>query len=189
MKIEVFNNPPSDMTDEIAFEIGRWNFPSFYSCIRWKINRESCKYYYFFDWSLGWGLPCKDLEGTGKYITDWENIELWGTLKTEKFKKISHKLSFVKGSLQSYAGHINKDRIVFAYANSYDLRDFIAKCLEDVIKDEFLLEKDQGKFGERAFNRNCPEYKIVKDEIIGTMPGTPKTELIADKKILDYFIK
>jgi hypothetical protein len=47
------------MTDEIAFKLGKFDFPSFYSFALWKINRETFPLMYFFNWSMGWGSPAK----------------------------------------------------------------------------------------------------------------------------------
>lgn len=173
------------MTDEIAFRLGKFDFPHFYSDAIWKLNKEPFPLLYFFDWSMGMGTPCKNEEG---HPTDWEGFNLHGRLKTETIKEISHKLNYIRGRLDSYSVKITEESILICYANSYDFRDFLAECLEDVIKDKFvLLPQVDGELG-RSYNRNCPKYQIIKSETVGTIPGNPHIELKADKEIINYLI-
>ncbi|MEK6878447.1 MAG: hypothetical protein AABY22_02505 [Nanoarchaeota archaeon] len=174
------------MTEETAYKLGKLDFPCFYSQVLWKMNREPFELANFFEWNMGMGWPCKKSD-KGEYITDWENIYLHGSLKINEFKEIKHKLAYIRGRLNSYSVNIQNNTIKITYANSYNLRDFLTKCLEDVIMDKFVLLPEEN--GVRKFSDKIPKYTITKSEIIGTIPGTPSVELIADKEIIDYIIE
>ena len=172
------------ITDETAFKLGKFDFPHFYSQARWKVNKEPFELAHFFNWGLGMGWPCDPVT----YETDWYNIQLYGSLKTKEIKEIPHKLAYIRGRLQGYSVSITENTISIHYANSYDLRDLLAECLQDVIMDRFvLLPQKEGEPG-RSFNSNAPKYNITKNEIVGTIPGTPSVTLEADKEIINYII-
>lgn len=175
------------MTDEIAYKLGKFDFPSFYQIAMWKVNKEPFELAHFFDWRIPGGMggwACKQEGET--YVTDWENVQAGGYLKLEEIKEISHKLAYIRGRLDSYSVKIEKDKISVHYANSHNFRDFLAQCFEDVIQDKFmLLPKKDGAWG-REFNQNCPKYKVMKNERIGTIPCTPSVTLEADKEIINY---
>ena len=174
------------MTDEIAYRLGKLDFPCFYDCVLWKINKEPFELIHFFDWSLGFGTPLHKVGD--KLETDWNAFTLFGRVKFEKIETISQKLAYIRGRLSSYSVTIDATSIHVGYANSYDTRDFFAICLGDVIMDRFALEPVKlGEIG-RSITLNCPKYCIQKSEIVGTTPGTPSVELKGDPEVISYIV-
>lgn len=164
------------MTDEVAYKLGKFDFPSFYNIVLWRVNKEPFELAPFFKWELpGMGVGCKFING--EWVTDWESIAASGYLKLEEIKEISHKLAYIRGRLDNYSISISKNEISVHYANSYNFRDFLAQCFEDVIKYKF--KKDY-------FNQPPLHYYIKKGENIGTIPGTPSVTLLASEEIIKY---
>ena len=165
---------PSEMTNEIAYRLGKFDFPSFYGSVRLDIG-QPVDLYNFFEWT-------KDSQGVS-----------YGNLKTNTFnKEDSHKLNYVRGRLSSYSVSVTNTTIHIHYANSYDLRDFMARCINDVCINKFVLDPPtiDPKSGckRRVFknSKDCPKFEVWNKERVGTMPGTPYIEVIADKIVIDY---
>lgn len=181
---------PLIMTDEIAYQLGKFNdFPTFYSYAVWRPNKQPFPLYRFFTWGLSWGgVPLKN---NNLSETDWENVTLYGSLKTSEIKTISQKLAYIRGRLQSYSVKIDENQIWICYANSYDFRDFIVDCFNDVLNDKFLLDKigDNGELIRNFTPKDTiPKWTIEKSETVGTIPGTPQITLKADKEVIDYIL-
>src|SRR3990167_6589713 len=119
------NNIIFKMTDEIAYKLGKFDFPSFYSFVRWYPNKEPFPLAHFFTWGLGMGWPVDTSDNN--HNTNWSSISLSGKLKTELFTEISHKLNYIRGRLSSYSVKIEETKIYVCWANSYDIRDFFVE--------------------------------------------------------------
>ena len=175
------------MTDDIAYKLGKFDFPHFYQIAMWKVNKEPFELAYFFEWTLPGGLsgwPCKRVGE--EYVTDWENIQAGGDLKLDLIKDISHKLAYIRGRLDSYSVRIEENEISVHYANSHNFRDFLAQCFHDVIMDKFiLLPKTDGELG-RVFNKDAPEFSIEKFEVYGTIPSSPSVKLKTTPEVIKY---
>lgn len=174
------------MTDEIAYRLGKLDFPCFYDQVLWKMNKEPFELLYFFKWSLGSATPCR--RAGEKWETDWNAFSLFGQVKFEEIKTISQKLAYIRGRLSSYSVAVTPTSIYVGYANSYKTRDFFASCLTDVIMDRFVLEPPKNGGIGRCIIMNHPKYSIQKSETIGTIPGTPSVELVADPEVISYII-
>lgn len=177
----------SIMTDEIAYKLGEYKFKTFYNQVMWKVNKEPFELYHFFNWSLNClGMPVIMIEKG--YRIDWENINAYGTLNTSLFKGVSHELNYIRGWLKSHPPYVRDNIVTINYANSYDLRDFMAQCLLDVITDKFLLmPRIEGECG-RNFVRDRPKFNVNKTEIMGCVPGCPSIELVANDTIIQYLL-
>lgn len=155
------------MTDDIAFELGQFNFKRFYSHVIWNINREPFPLYYFFNWKVGHplgGVPIK----SETHEVDWDNIDASGTLKKECFIEKSHKLSYIRGVISNHNGRtITETSITLCWGNSYDLVDIFVEFCRDIL------------FGKSGFS-------ITKFERVGTYPGTPKVTIEAKPEIIKY---
>lgn len=156
------------MTDKVAFDLGKFDFPHFYQDVIWRINKEPFPYIHFFNWGLPCGTPCKN-----DYSTDWENFSLKGGLKTNMFTDISHKLAYIRGRLTSYSVNITENSISVCWANSHNLRDFFAKCLTEIVLDKFTYIK----------------YELTKDNGLMMTPATPEINFISSKEVIDYIVK
>lgn len=178
------------MTEEIAYKLGEFNFPSFYQNAIWKPNKETFPLASFFNWGLSGGWPCKrKTDGSGEYEEDWTNISLSGGLKLSEIKTIGQKLAYIKGRLKSYSVTIEPTKIRVLYANSHNFRDFFAQCAHDVISDKFVYEEESTESGGlklRRFKRNSPNFKIITAEGIMSIPATPYCEILADTEIITY---
>lgn len=171
------------MTDEVAFQLGKFDFPHFYHLAQWKLNKEPFPLFRFFDWHFPGGLggtPCKKINGPDgeEYVVDWESMTIGGMLKLDTIKDISHKLNYIRGRLTSYSVKVGKNKITICYANSHAFRDFTAKCLAEVILDKFNV----------IFPDPSLHYKITCGETIGTIPATPYVELEASEEIIKYIV-
>lgn len=156
---------PSQMTNEIAFRLGKGEGQKFYDSAMWRPNLEDFPLCHFFDWKLT-SLSFGSLDGK-----DWD-IHLNGTLKPEKFETIEHKLHYLRGRLSSYSVIIIPDSLSISYANSYASRDLWAKWAREVIENHF-------GWGRKTF-------EIITGELCGTVPGSPYVILKADKEIIDF---
>ncbi len=154
------------MTNEIAFEIGKGDFPRFYDSPTWRPNVEYFKYVKFFDWSHPM-YGGKVALGVQEEIK-WEWI-FHGSLK-ESFFDLEHKRFYIKGVLASYAGKKNLDSLSFCFANSLPTRDRVAKWAEEILKDEFGGQKT---------------WQIRKDEK-HTVPIVASLVIEADEEVVDY---
>lgn len=170
-----------EMTEEIAFELGKFDFPSFYQIALWKINKEPFPLAHFFSWTVpgGMGWPCKQLSD-GSYETDWENLTVGGRLKTEHINSIPLKLAYVRGRLQSYSVTVTDKTIKVYYANSYEFRDFFAQCLRDILTDKYWAAPNN--------MMTAPKWTICVGETLGTIPGTPWVKLEGDEEVVKYIV-
>ena len=177
------------MTDEIAFQLGKFDFPHFYQQAIWRLNKEPFPLFRFFDWRFPGGFggtPCNYVDG--ECLPDWENMTIGGTLKTDEIKEIAHKLAYIRGRLQSYSVSIERNKISVHYANSHSFRDFMAQCLNDVIFDKFVLLPSEDGGMSRKFSDKRYKYSIIKSETHGTIPCTPCVILEADEEIIKYIV-
>jgi hypothetical protein len=154
---------PDQITNEIAFEIGKGDFLSFYDSPTWRPNCEYFKYVRFFDWGNPnqYGTPNSDKE------LEW-NWHFIGSLKENLFN-LEQKRHYIRGVFASYAGKIVENHLSFCFANSFPTRDRIAKWSDEVLKNKFggervwLIEKSQNML-------TCPAIASLKikgdDEII-----------------------
>lgn len=177
---------PYTMTDEIAYKLGALDFPHFYQSVRWKLNKEPFELCHFFEWSFPSGTPCKKVGDD--YVTDWDSFALHGDVKLDLIKDISHKLAYIRGRLSSYSVQITSTSIYVGYANSHNLRDFLAQCFHDVLFDRFTLApQKEGELG-RSFVHEAPCYIIVMDETLGTIPCTPHVTLTSTEEVICYIV-
>lgn len=146
----------------IAFQLGEFKFNNrFYSLIGWKINQEPFELHEYFDWKL-------DYVDT----VNWTNTTFWGYIRFEKLETLSDKLDFIRGNISRAAKRKDDNTLYFGWANSYDIRDFVASSLSDIITQKFPQET----------------FYIKKSETIGTCPGTPFAELITSQNVIDYIL-
>lgn len=156
---------PYKMTNDIALEIGRGDFPSFYDSPTWKPNVEHFKYVIFFDW----GAP--NLGGTQNSNKEIEWC--WhfnGSLKESSFN-LEQKRHYIRGVLSSYAGRVAEGCLSFSFANSFPTRDRIAKWADEILKDKFGGQKT---------------WLIEKSERTTTMPAIANLEIKGDDEIITY---
>ena len=99
------------MTNDIAFNLGAFNYPSFYD---WAIMGCDNKYVDFFEWDNG-----------------------YGALDESKFETLEHKYYYIKGRLSSYSVGIKDDSITVVYANSIISRDRFVKWLRELLIFKF----------------------------------------------------
>ena len=149
----------SVLTNDIAFNLGAFNYKSFCDRAEWVPNIEKFEYMYFFNWEVG--NTCE------------KNIIFTGKLKEECFKTIEHKHFYIKGRLSSYSVSIKDNIITIFYANSIESRDRFVKWV-----NELLLSN----FGEDKKNR----WNIKTEDGMTTIPCTPSFILKADKEIINY---
>ncbi len=159
------------MTDEVAFELGKFDFPCFYEHALWRVNIDPFPLYHFFKWKMGWGIP---VSGGEESKVLWDEIKLEGMLDLTKFTDISHKLAYVRGRLNSYSVSSTETTLSVGWANSYRIRDFFVECLEDSLKVNFGL---------------ATKWTIEKGEGKCTIPGTPYAKLTADKHVIDFILE
>ena len=153
------------MTDDIAYVLGKFDMKHFYGDALWAVNLEPFEYHHFFTWSMG-NKVMRDSEGRGDYFN------LVGTLNTNLFTNVSHKLNYIRGRVSSHSVVWNDGQLTVYWANSYNLRDFFVKCLEDVLRAEGVV------------------YTIeVSEGIIGSCPGTPGMTLECDSEVISRFFK
>lgn len=155
---------PHEMTDEIAFKLGEFNFPRFYDMAMWQPNIEDFEYAYFFNWSAGMGLFCFLGEGNPHSFT--------GHLNESKFETLNHKLKYIQGRLSSYSVTITDTSIHIGYANSHKSRDRVAKWLDEILKDKFGGQKTW--------------LITTSDGLKTTIPLTPSVQISSDKEVIDY---
>ncbi len=105
------------MTNEIALDLGAFNYPCFYDTA---VFIEDFKYVDFFDWST---------------------FDL-GELKEDKFETLEHKYYYVKGRLSSYSVNIEENEISIYYANSFASRDRFVMWAKELIKARFEESKE-----------------------------------------------
>lgn len=177
---------PSIMTDEIAYRLGKLDFPHFYDQVVWRVNQEPFELLRFFDWFLSSGTPCHQVGD--EWETAWDSFCLRGCVKFEEIKTISQKLAYIRGRLSSYSVSISPTTITVGYANSYKTCDFFASCLTDVIMDRFVLGAAKDGEPYRCFAANPPKYSVRKSETLGTIPGTPSVQLAADPEVISYIV-
>ena len=101
------------MTNDIAFELGAFNYPCFYD---WAIRKDTDDFEYenFFVWN-------------GEY----------GHLDESKFETLEHKFYYIKGRLSSYSVGIEDDKITVVYANSIKSRDRFIKWMNELLMFDF----------------------------------------------------
>ena len=148
-----------DMTNDIAFDLGAFNYPCFYDMAVWIPNKESFKYVNFFEWSAP--------------VYSNLNWTFYGDLNERKFETLEHKHYYIKGRLSSYSVHIKDDSITVFYANSVESRNRFVKWAH-----ELLIVN----FGENE------KWSIKKMDGGNTVvPNTPGLILNANKEIINYF--
>lgn len=156
------SNISQQITNEIAYALGKMDFPRFYDYALWKPNIEEFEYVYFYNW-----FNPRQCSPDGQ---NW----VWfmeGELREEMFKTLEQKLSYIRGRLAAYSVTITDTSIYVGYANSYGSRDRVEKFLNEILKDKFGGNKT---------------WTIKKGETPGTIPGTPFINLIADSEIIKY---
>lgn len=154
---------PHIMTNEIAFELGRFNFPCFYDIVIWSPNVKDFEYANFFRWKSGMGLYCK--------IEDDYKHTFCGYLDEEKFKTLEHKLKYIQGRLSSYSVKLQDNYIHIGYANSYESRNRVVKWAHEILKKKFGgLKTWEIKTGEHGL----------------TTPGTPYLEIFGDSELIAF---
>ncbi len=112
------------MTNEIAFDLGAFNYPCFYDKA---VFKEGFKYVDFFDWSVPDSDELKDSD--------------LGELKEEKFEMLEYKYYYIKGRLISYSVIREEDKISVYYANSFNSRDRFVKWIKELIENRFGQSK------------------------------------------------
>lgn len=117
------------MTNEIAFQLGKGDYPRFYDSPEWRPNIEEFEYVHFFNWES----PIKGQQENEENYT-WL---FYGHLKEEVFTSLDFKKSYIRGVIGSYAGKILETSIVFGFANSSKTRDRVAKWADEILKDKF----------------------------------------------------
>lgn len=134
---------PCQMTNEIAFEIGKGDYNRFYDYPTWKPNVEYFKYAKFFNWGNPTQGGAPKLNGEIEWL--WF---FYGSLKEELFN-LEQKKHYIKGVLASYAGKILGNSLSFNFANSSGTRDRIAKWADEILKEKFggkktwVMKKDE----------------------------------------------
>ena len=153
------------MTDEIAFQLGKGDYPSFYDSPEWRPNIEKFEYVHFFNW----GNP---IEGRQENEESWMWI-FYGQLKEDCFTNLDFKKSYIRGILNSYAGKVLETSIVFNFANSSKTRDRVAKWADEILKDKFGGQKT---------------WSIKKDET-PTCPMIVRLFIEADEEMIKFLVK
>lgn len=169
------------MTEEIAFKLGKLDFPCFYQLVQWKVNKEPFPLAYFFRWSVpggigGWPLVYNEAK---EHVTDWQNLTASGSLRTELIDSPALKLAYIRGRLDSYSVSIFSGSIRVGYANSYNLRDFLAQCFQDVLAEKFWYGKNMIE---------SPKWTVSLGEDLGSIPGTPWVLLEGDLEVIEYIV-
>lgn len=162
------------MTEEIAFKLGVFDFPRFYSQVLWQLNKEPFELFNYFKWSFPtfFGTSCKISDDMKTYFTDWENLQIGGTIKFDLINSTKLKLAYIRGNIKSGNCTVSEQGLYFVFANSYDIRDFLAEFIEEVLTEKF------GKL----------EFSLELGQTNGTCPGTPHIKLKARKEIIDYLV-
>jgi hypothetical protein len=146
------------MTEEIAYNIGAFKYPSFYDSASWALKAYTVfEYVNFFVWGYG-----------GYATAPFESQILHGRLREEMFTDLSHKFNYIIGRLSSYSVGIEKNRISVVYANSIKSRDRFAKWLDEILTVKY------GKIG----------WVIKKIESGCTCPLAPGLTVEGDEDIL-----
>jgi dUTP pyrophosphatase len=148
-----------EMNNNIAFDLGAFNYPCMWDNAVWISNKENFKYIYFFEW----GSPCYS-------GSDWM---FYGRLDGKKFKTLEHKHYYIKGRLSSYSVGIEDESITVYYANSIRSRDIFVKFISELIVHNF--GKDMN-------------WHIDTTDGINTVPCTPGLILKADKEIIKWIL-
>jgi hypothetical protein len=156
-----------EMTDEIAFDIGKGIIDAFYDIPVWipNVNDEKCsKYIGFYKWEFwnGYGTQCS----------------FAGSLKEDLFKTIEHKRQYIKGRLSSYSAATTETSIVVGYANSFKSRDRFGKFAQDIIFDKYDF-----------IHPLTSSVKIIMSQGMASIPATPNISITADKEIIQYLTK
>jgi len=146
------------MDNDIAFDLGAFNYPSFCDMAGWIPNKEPFDYAHFFKWE-------PPLHSGSAWI-------FHGYLDESKFETLEHKYYYIKGRLSSYSVGIKDDSITVVYANSIGSRDRFVKWAKELI---------MFKFGKGAV------YSIETTDGADTIPCTPSLVLKASKEIIEYF--
>ena len=146
------------MDNDVAFDLGAFNYPCMYDMATWIPNKEPFDYAHFFKWAA-------PLYSGSAWI-------FHGHLDEGKFEILEHKYYYIKGRLSSYSVTIKNDSITVYYANSIKSRDRFVKWAKELIIFEF---------GKHAV------WSIETDDGPDTMiPLTPSLVLRADKEIIEY---
>jgi len=162
------------MTEEIAFKLGVFDFPRFYSQVLWKLNKEPFELFKYFKWSFPaqCGPTCKIADDGKSFITDWENLQIGGTIKFSLINSTKLKLAYIRGNIKGGHCKVSEEELSFIFANSYDIRDVLAEIIEEVLFE---------KFGDG-------EFSLELGQTLGTCPGTPYIKLKARREIIDYLV-
>lgn len=159
-----WGDEPSSMTNEIAFEIGKGDFSSFYDTPVWSPNIEIFKYVKFFDWS--WPQQGGGRRDDGEYYCRWS---FSGTLREPEFN-LEHKKYYIRGALASYAGRVTANTLSFCFANSFQKRDRIANWTDEILKKKFGGNK---------------VWSIVRSDKV-SIPGIASLIIALDKEAIDF---
>lgn len=151
---------PSQMTNNIAFELGRGDYPRFYDMPRWAPNVENFKYAYFFEWSSP--VRAGGRHENGEYYCNWY---FYGSLKEEFFINLEQKRHYIRGVINSYLGNYDKNSLSFCFANSFQTRDRVAKWADEILKD---------RFGE------VRSWSITKSDCMETCPAIARLNIEGD---------
>lgn len=157
----------NEMTDKIAFALGEFNFPSFYSSVMWYGELDDFPLHPYFD-----------LNTNDAHDPRYGEKSFTGRLKTEMIQDTSHKLAYIRGRLRSYSVFIERDKIKVSYANSKDLMDFFTECLYEVIMSKFF---NRSNTIESMFS-----FSLEKRETFMTAPKCFTVVLTASPDIIRY---
>lgn len=112
---------PTVMTDQIAFLLGEFNFPCFYSTVTVE-DVDSFELSHFFQWTSSWPNL---------------NYKWFGLLKSELISTPSQKLAYIRGKIKTSKKTNKAGQITITYANSSDFVALIQKYLEEVMHHYF----------------------------------------------------
>jgi len=151
------------MTNEIAFNIGAFKYPSFYDyAVRYEHDLDF-EYINFFNWSNN---------TTAGY--------LYGSLKEEMFLDIEHKHHYLQGTISIYGHRESNNVISVTYANSFSSRDRFVKWALEIIRDKF--------FEFNMYNKLL-NYKIIIFDGPSTMiPSVPGLIIGANDDVIKYLL-
>ncbi len=112
------------MTDEIAFELGRNQFPHmFYATPWWSPNLEPFRLVHFFNWSS----PMCSGDGQGDFR--WS---LAGSLKTDLISTDDHRRAYMRGALAGYGKRVSDTLVRFHGANCCAQFRIVERIFHDI---------------------------------------------------------
>lgn len=159
---------PHSITNEIAFEIGRGDYPRFYDIPIWSPNIESFRYAKFFKWAYFSQYGGRN--GDGEYYSKWV---FYGSLREELFVNDELKRSYIKGVLLG-SGDKKLSKCIFKdFINSFETRDRVAKWVNEILKNKFGTNK---------------RWNIVSEDYKDTIPGIAKLCISSDEEVIDFIL-